>query len=107
MSGSLSLSNSTSTTGPITCTTVPVPTPSLLLFFWATAMSVLSLRVGWASARQRGRAADDVHQLARDRALTHGVGCEGVVLDQVGGVVGCVVHRQHLRGHLAGEVLQH
>src|ERR1700692_3312777 len=107
MSGSRSLSNSTSTTGPITCTTVPVPTPCFLPFFAATAISLLSLRLGWASARQRGCAANDVHQFARDCALAHGVGCQGVVPDQVRGVVRRVVHGQHLSGHLAGEVLEH
>src|ERR1700733_7458347 len=87
--GICSRGNSTSMTAPMIW--VILPSAILVMHF---------------SSNGRG-AADDLRKFLRDRSLAGLVVNELQVLDELAGVVGGGLHRDHARGHLRGDILDH
>src|SRR6476619_3026337 len=114
--GTLSRANSTSTTAPMICTILPWLLLITWLFIAVSSESRMLLFVGAASpptsytlcmGSDRRGAADDLGNLLRDRRLPRLVVDQLQRSDQLGGVVGGRLHRDHARGMLGGDVLQH
>src|SRR5215813_6846199 len=101
--GSLPGGNSTSTTAPMTWLILPV-TPGAAPT--STACSV-ACAIGLLLLAQGLRPTDDVHELRRDRGLTHLVGGQRERFDHVACRLRGVLHGNHPRRVLAGLVLQH
>src|SRR5262249_31119468 len=89
MAGSLSAGNSLSTTLPSTCATVPLVRVAASV----TIVSFLCPRPQPLGASAR----DDLEDLRGDRGLARLVIGQRQVAEQLGGVVGRVLHGHHLR----------
>src|SRR6185369_4021934 len=105
MAGSSPAGNSTSTTGPVIRMTRPVALGAFALGGAAVAMLV-SVPPGSCSGSARLRAGRDLDHLAGDVGLADLVVGQRQVVDQVFGVLGCVLHRHHPARLIAGLALQ-
>src|SRR4051812_1812277 len=100
ISGSCS-GKTASITTPLISSIRPTLRPSSV--FSSERSCVAAIQV---SLRERLSARDDFHDLLRDRGLALAVHLQGVVLDEVSGVLGCVAHRGHARAQLGGGGLE-
>src|SRR6266508_6361682 len=91
MDGSRPAGNSMSTTGPVIWITLPIA-GAVVAISWESSSSGVS-------APPRARC--NLDHLAGDVGLADFVVSERVVLDQLFGILGCVLHRDHATGLFA------
>src|SRR5947209_8943471 len=97
--------NSTSTTAPM----IWVTRPTAAVVLTSVVVVMLAPSILFESPRRRSQRlgpAHDLHQLGGDAGLADLVGGQGVVVDQLAGRFGGVLHGDHPGGVLAGLVLE-